>query len=243
MSDAAGGSTIGTLGGAGLGFALGGPAGAGIGAYGGKLLGGAIGGLFGGSSGPSPQQIYEDQLKQREAAVFARESALADHLQSVANGQGPSVAGQQLGQGLDQISRNALTQAAGTTGNGGVLARFGAMQAAATAGAQANQSQSLVRAQEIANANQQLGGVLGNQATQSTGMLGTVTGAQNAANANNINSTKNSSDAATNLLGSGLNGLAQGGAASTSSGPQAQAPTLGHSLGLPLGVDDENPAV
>lgn len=230
MSDKATGAKIGaglgTAGGALVGSVYGGPVGGfvggTVGGTVGNLLGGGIGSLFGGSDGPSPEQLaYLNALKQQEADAYARQTGLANTLQATANGQGPSVAGLQLGQGLDMIDRNAMTSAAGATGNGGVLARYGAMQAAAGAAAQTQQQAAIARAAEIAHAQTTLGNVLGNQATEGTSQYNATTGNTNAANTNSINLQKNNEDFETKLLGSGLNGYAQYKAANSSGAPSA----------------------
>ena len=145
----------------------------------------------------------------QQQAAYAQQQQLAGNLMQTANGQGPSVAGLQLGQGLEQIQRGQQAQAAGATGQGGVLARYAAMTGAANAGAQENQAAALARAAEVAHAQQNLGGVLNNESSTAANIYGTQVGGQNAANANSIAGKKNDEDFATKLLGSGLAGYSQ----------------------------------
>lgn len=204
MSDSAGGQkiggTIGGVGGAAVGTYYGGPIGGAVGGVVGNFLGGAIGGgigsLFGGGGASAQQQqALKDEQAQR------------DRLTAIASGQGPSVAGLQLGQGLQQIQRQVGSEAAGTTGEGGVLARYGTMQAGANADAATNQAAAIARAQEIASANQQLSGLAG-------GTLGTLTSANTAANALQAQQQ--------NLyLGAGLRAVSDAGASKVSTAPPA----------------------
>lgn len=113
----------------------------------------------------------------REQSAYNRETGLADTLNSVALGHGPSVAGAQLAVGLDQGARQQLAQAAGASGNNAALARLGAMQNTAGLQAKANQDASLVRAQEVANAQRTLAGLTTTMADQSRGMAGQKIGA------------------------------------------------------------------
>jgi hypothetical protein len=243
MSDQAGGQKIGALAGTAGGAALGsylGPVGTvvggGIGGYLGSAIGGGIGSLFGGGSNAS-------QMSAQQAQALADEQALRDRLTAVATGQAPSVAGLQLGAGLDRIVQNANAQAAGATGEGGVLARYGAMQAAATAGAQTNQQAAIARAQEIANANQELGSLVGST-------LGTTTTGSNAANKLQLDQANSTIDQGQKLLGGALQGATNRWAFNSSSAPAAAAPaatgsaapglsTPSASGGVPQITDDE----
>lgn len=205
MSDSAGGQkiggTIGGVGGAAVGTYYGGPVGGAVGGVVGNFLGSAIGGgigsLFGGSSTANSQQ----------AQALKDEQAERDRLTAIASGQGPSVAGLQLGQGLQQIQRQEASQVAGTRGEGGVLARYGAMQAGGQAAAATNEAQAIARAQEEAAANQQLSGLASNT-------LGTTTTANTAANALATQQQ--------NLyLGAGLQAISAAGAHAVSSAPSS----------------------
>ncbi len=107
------------------------------------------------------------------------EEALSKHLADVIAGRAPSVANAQLQQGLGEIRQQADSEASGATGVNAALARMTATQTAGDASARANQTASLIRAQEIANAERNQGAVLGNIAGQSTQMYGTnLQGAQ-----------------------------------------------------------------
>jgi hypothetical protein len=201
------GGSLGAIGGGALGSTFG-PVGTALGSVAGGYLGSAIGGglgsLFGSSnSGPSAQQLQ----------AMKDEQALRDRLTRIASGQGPSVAGLQLGQGLEQIDRSLASDAAGTRGAGGVLAHYGAMQAGANATAATNQAAAIARAQEIANANNALAGLTGST-------LGTTTAANTAANALDFDKTKT-------YLGAGLQGATSLGAHLLSSG----APSAGDGAG------------
>lgn len=200
------GQTIGGLGGAAIGSSFG-PIGGIAGGYLGSAIGGGLESLFGGSSAPNPQaaqqrQAFEDEQKERQRLAY------------IAGGGGPSVAGLQLGQGLDQINRGAASQAAGATGNNGVLAHYGAIQAGANAGAATNQAAAIARGKEIQDATMALSGLTGSA-------LGTTTSGANQAQANATTATANNRDFGTKLLGAGLQGISQGGAFNASSAPSA----------------------
>lgn len=99
---------------------------------------------------------YEAQNQQ----TYAGQQALADSLNNTINNpNAPSVARAQLGEGLDSITRNQLASAAGASGVNGANARLSAMGNSAGAGAQENQTQALLRAQEVANAQGNLSNV------------------------------------------------------------------------------------
>jgi hypothetical protein len=222
MSDSAGGQkiggTVGGVGGAAVGTYFGGPVGGAVGGIAGNFLGSAIGGgigsLFGGSTANAQQ-----------AQALADEKAQRDRLTAIANGTGPSVAGLQLGQGLEQIQRQTGSEAAGTRGEGGVLARYGTMQAGANADAATNQAAAIARAQEIANANQQLTSLSG-------GTLGQLTSANTAANALQAQQQ--------NLyLGTGLKAISDAGASKVSTAPPA--PTSGGNSGGSLNFTAPSP--
>jgi hypothetical protein len=125
----------------------------------------------------------QQQLQQQAAAYAAREAnayagqgRLASNLWDVVNGGGgPSVAGTQLEQGLDQTLAAGNSMAAGGSGANGALARYAAILSAGRSMADTNQTGALLRAQEVAGARQQLGGVLGAQAGESGNLYGTAT--------------------------------------------------------------------
>lgn len=108
------------------------------------------------------------------------ENELARHLSDVIAGRAPSVAGAQLQQGLGQVRQAADSEASGASGNNAALARIEAIQAGGAAGASANQTGAILRAEEVANAERNEGAVLGNVAGQSAQMYGTnLSGAVN----------------------------------------------------------------
>lgn len=108
------------------------------------------------------------------------EQALSRHLNDVIAGQAPSVAGQQLQEGLGQVRQQADSMASGATGANAGAARLQAIQTGGAAAAGVNQQTAMLRAQEQAAATQNQGAVLGNIAGQSANMYGTnVTGAAN----------------------------------------------------------------
>jgi hypothetical protein len=111
------------------------------------------------------------------------EKALSQHLNDVIAGQAPSVAGQQLQQGLGQVRQQADSMASGASGANAGAARLQAIQSGGAAAAGVNQQAAMLRATEQAAAVQNQGAVLGNIAGQSANMYGTnVTGAANFSN-------------------------------------------------------------
>lgn len=102
----------------------------------------------------------------------AAESSLAGKLNATIAGTAPSVAQNQLEQGLSQIVQQQQSQASGATGEGGALARTTAANNTANASAATNAQSAGLRATEVAGAEQALGGVLGNQANQALGATG-----------------------------------------------------------------------
>ena len=109
------------------------------------------------------------------------QTGLTQQLDRTINGTAPSVAGTQLVQAQDQIAKQQLSEAAGATGTNAALARYAAMQNTANSQAQANQSAAILRAQEVAQAEQVKGQVLGQQASEADTNYGnTVTGTNQA---------------------------------------------------------------
>lgn len=94
-----------------------------------------------------------------------QQGQLAGTLQAAANGQGPSVGGAQLTQGLGQAANQQLAIAAGANGASGPLAQMLAARNIGNLATGTNQSAAIVRAQEAEAARQQLGQLLQNQAT------------------------------------------------------------------------------
>jgi hypothetical protein len=172
------------------------------------------------------QQLQQEQAAYaaREANAYANQSRLASTLYGVANGGGgPSVAGTQLQQGLDQTLAAGNSMAAGGSGANGALARYAAILGAGRSMADTNQSAALLRAQEVAQARAQLGGVLGAQAGESGNLYGTATsgGLQAAGIKAGIDENNQKSTAALEgTLLSGLSGLGASALTSTG-GPQA----------------------
>lgn len=202
-------------------------AGTAVGAYFGGPVGAAIGGGLGGlaegaltSGGPSSStsaaQLAEEQERERQA--YLQQQQLAQQLRDIASGKTPSVASTDLAAGLDQINRNASSMAAGARGNTGALARYGAMQAAAQAGAQTNQAAAIAAARERAAATAQLGGVLGTEAQVASGDLRTMAQEQDAVNAANAANKQRMEMA-------GLSAAAQGLALASSKSPGAANPS------------------
>lgn len=103
------------------------------------------------------------------------EQALSRHLNDVIAGQAPSVAQEQLQQGVGQIRQQADSMASGASGANAGLARLQAIQTGGAATAQANQQAALLRATEQAQAVQNQGAVLGNIAGQASNMYATNT--------------------------------------------------------------------
>jgi hypothetical protein len=116
---------------------------------------------------------YGAQYNQAQAG----QGQLAGELQATIAGTAPSVARSQLEQGLSQIVQQQDSAASGATGTDAALARQNAERNIGTAQATTNQQQALLRAQEVASAEQQLGNVYGAQANEATGMYNTGVGA------------------------------------------------------------------
>jgi len=109
------------------------------------------------------------------------QQALLQQLQGVVSGATPSVAQNQLQQGLGQIAAQQQSAASGVGGVNAALARTEAMKNTAQAQAQANQAASLLRANETAEARSQQGQVLGQQAGEANQASSTAIGGSNQA--------------------------------------------------------------
>jgi hypothetical protein len=152
------------------------------------------------------QQLPQAQAQQQQG--FAGQTQLAGQLGGVINGTaGPSVAQTQLGQGVGDIANSAESMAAGHTGESAALSHIQAMRTAGDAQAKANQDAGMLRAQETAAARQQLGSVLGAQATEGQANVNTTLGATNdaaalgqkgGAEAEGLNEKAGEANAATN---------------------------------------------
>ena len=123
---------------------------------------------------------YDAALK----ATMGQQSSLADaYRQTISDPNAPSVAREQLNQALTAADASQESAAAGASGENAFLARRGASANMAGLAANAGQSAALVRAQEVANAQQGLQGTLGSEANEAGGAINTYTGlGQNYAN-------------------------------------------------------------
>lgn len=184
-----GGGLKGASGGALAGSALGGIPGA--------VVGGAVGGLAGlwGSGNPNDdklraqQEWFMKQLGGREADQMGapaqsgysdfrgNQTGLVNRLETMANGQGPSVSREQFKAATDR--NNAQQMAMAASGHGGPLAAMGAANNMGQLGAQAAQGSAMGRVAEQMGAIQQLGGTInqGRQADENTNQWNA--GAQN----------------------------------------------------------------
>lgn len=118
------------------------------------------------------------QYGQGFAQAQTGQNQLGSYLQQIINGSAPSVAGQQLQQGLGQVRSDINSQVSGATGNNAALARYGGEQAYGNAAAQTNQAAALARQQEVNSALAARGQLLGQQAGENAQMFGqTLSGA------------------------------------------------------------------
>lgn len=109
----------------------------------------------------------------REAQNYAGESNLAGSLgRTIAGTGGPSVAQTQLRQGLDTSNADMLAAGAGASGQNAVLARYQARQQQGEQAARMQQAAALLRAQEVAQAQQQLAALRAAMGGQSIGLYG-----------------------------------------------------------------------
>jgi hypothetical protein len=151
---------------------------------------------------------------------FQGETNLANSLNNtISNPNATSVAGGQLTQGENQNVLGQMGQAAGVGGQGGAAARLMATQNIGNINAQTNQAKGLQRAQETAQAQQNLAGVLNAQASQGqqysgqnqSAAHGAATNAMEGATGNQgqTKDAQNKDNAAYNgLLNKGLSALA-----------------------------------
>lgn len=171
----------GAAGGALAGGAVGGPVGA--------LIGGGLGllGGFGGGesenekrsrqmlmdyynkvNGRQPIQMGAQQMGQVSQPIRARQLSLADQLEAISSGKGPSLATEQLRQATD---RNVAQQASfANSGRGGPMAAAQAANNSARLGAQAAQDSGIQRIAEANQARQLLGLNLHGMREQDEGM-------------------------------------------------------------------------
>lgn len=141
-------------------------------------LGSALFGVPPVSSAPYTQSQQDAQAAARayagrEQGAYAGQQQLADNLWNTIYGRGPSVADTQLTQGLDQALAAGNAMGAGASGQNAVLARFLAAGATGNQAARAAQAATLLRAQETANAQGQLGNLTGAMAGESGNLYGT----------------------------------------------------------------------
>lgn len=109
--------------------------------------------------------------------VFGEQGDLAGNLQNTINNPAAaSVAHEQLNQALQANEAGQLSQAAGIGGGNAFLARRTAANNIAGLNSKAGQDAALLRAQEVAAAQQNLGNVLGAQTDEATKMYGAKTG-------------------------------------------------------------------
>lgn len=101
------------------------------------------------------------------------QNQLGSYLNRIITGSAPSVAGQQLTQGLGEIKSGIESTASGATGNNQPLAQYGSLQGYADAAAKANQAAAQQRTVEQNAAVAAKGQLLGQQANESANMFGT----------------------------------------------------------------------
>jgi hypothetical protein len=118
-------------------------------------------------------QAAQQQFGGREASNYAAQTDLANYLHGQISGQGgPSVAQVQLRQGLDQNAADMMAAGAGASGQNAVLARYQARQQQGADAARLQQAGALLKAQEIAQAQQQLAALRASMGQQSGQLYG-----------------------------------------------------------------------
>ncbi len=116
---------------------------------------------------------YADALN----STMAQQNSLADaYRRTISDPNAPSVAHEQLNQALQAADATQASQASGASGENAFLARRGASNNMAGLAANAGQTAALLRAQEVAAAQQGLGTTLSNVAGEAGGAFGTTTG-------------------------------------------------------------------
>jgi hypothetical protein len=142
---------------------------------------------------PQDKTSYLDALNRalgRAPGIQEQQQALAGRLQAAEQGQGPSLAQEQLRQGTAQTIAAEKGALAGAKGiNRGQASRATAENIAQTGQAAAGQS-ALTRLQEQLTARAALQGQLGTMGQQNTQLLATEGQLQNQQNANNIANTQ-----------------------------------------------------
>lgn len=221
-----------------------------------SLFSGIGGALFG--VPPVSSQPYAGQAQQlqqgagqyagQEQSAYAGQQQLADNLWNTILGRGPSVADIRLQQALGQALAQTQAAGAGASGQNSVLARYLAARAGGDQAAQAAQAGALLKAQETANAQQQLGQTEAQMANEGANLYGTnlstglgYSNLANNVNQANANRAQQASAAALNALGglgstlfTGLGkGMGSGGGSSLSApGGDAFAPGGSYGGGL-----------
>ena len=114
---------------------------------------------------------YEQALTGQKGLASALQTTISDP-------NAPSVAREQLNQTLGANTAAQLGLASGASGENALIAREDAARNIAALNTKAGQDAATLRAQEVAGAQQNLGGVLQNEAANATGLqqLGTQTG-------------------------------------------------------------------
>lgn len=119
-------------------------------------------------------QKYRESLSeyttQQRDALAGQKDLVATLNDTIHNPNASSVAQQQLGAGADAIARGQLSAAAGATGPSAFLARRNATANIGASQSALNQTQGLVRANEVAAATNQVGGALNSMQTGARGM-------------------------------------------------------------------------
>jgi len=157
----------------------------------------------------------------RAGEAFAGQENLANSLgNTIRNPNAPSVAREQLNMSLGNIDRQQLAGSAGVGGNNAAVARRQSLQNMGNLGLQSAGQQALVRANEVQNAQGQLGNVYQNMAgnantVRGQDITGSQTAEQNAAQ-NQLEIEKRAHDARTANQNMGIGaakGIAQAGLA------------------------------
>ena len=119
-------------------------------------------------------QRQSQSYQSREQQDYVAQQQYLRDLQARAAGTAPSVAQNQLQAGLDTLNRQQQSATAGASGSNGALAGYGAMLAEGQNAAALQQQQSLLRAQETANALGMQGQTLNSMGARSQAGYGTA---------------------------------------------------------------------
>jgi hypothetical protein len=124
------------------------------------------------------QQQQQQKLQQQQQQTFQAQNDLAGTFKNtITNPGASSVALSQLGSGLQQIAGTQLGAAAGTSGENAAAVRRTAAQNVAGASVGLNAQQAALRAQEVANAQTGLSGLLNSQLGAENTGINTATSA------------------------------------------------------------------